>query len=160
MTKRYYSGVGMREPEQEADAVIARFAKQAAADGFVLRTAKGKGVDRLFVTHHDGDKELIKDKLVPPPRAYEIAERHHGAWDLCDDRARKLHAMNVMIYLGPSLDSPVSFNLVWSPADIDSPGGSALGMRVCREFGIETFNLRNPLSVELFARWYDEKLSK
>lgn len=155
MTIRYYSGVGMREPELEADAVIARFAKQAAADGFVLRTAKGKGVDRLFVTHHGGDKELIKDKLEIPSEAYEIAARNHGAWDLCDDRAKRLHAMNVMIYLGPLLDAPVSFNLVWSPADIDSPGGSALGMRVCREFGIETFNLRNPQSAELFASWYE-----
>jgi hypothetical protein len=103
MTNRYYSGVGMREPELEAEAVISSFAKQASADGFVLRTAKGKGVDRLFVTHHCGDKELITNKLEIPAEAYEIAARNHGAWELCDDRARRLHAMNVMIYLGPCL---------------------------------------------------------
>jgi hypothetical protein len=154
MTVRFYSGVGKREPEPEASAVIGRFARMASSDGFVLRTAKGKGVDRLFVANHDGDKDLITDKMEALPEAFEIAARNHGAWHLCDDRARKLHAQNVMIYLGQRLDAPVSFNLVWSPADIDSHGGSALGMRVCAEFGIPTFNLRNHYEAGAFEKWY------
>lgn len=154
MTTRFYSGVGMREPEQVAELVISRIAKIASNDGFVLRSGKAKGVDRLFGSNHSGPKELITDKLDVMPEAYEIASRNHGAWELCDERTRKIHALNVMIYLGPRLDAPVSFNLVWSTADIESPGGSALGMRVCREFDITTFNLRNPHELTAFGAWY------
>jgi hypothetical protein len=154
MAMRFYSGVGMREPEPVAEMVISRVAKIASNDGFVLRSAKAKGVDRLFGNNHAGPKELITDKLPILPEAYEIAARNHGAWELCDERARKVHALNVMIYLGPRLDALVDFNLVWTTAEIESPGGSALGMRVCREFGIKTFNLRNPDEMGAFGAWY------
>jgi hypothetical protein len=144
----------MREPEPVAELVISRVAKIVSNDGFVLRSAKAKGVDRLFGANHAGPKELITDKLDILTEAYEIAARNHGAWELCDERTRKVHALNVMIYLGPLLDAPVEFNLVWTTAEIDSPGGSALGMRVCKEYGIMTFNLRNPEDMGAFGAWY------
>lgn len=146
----FYSGVGSREPEPEAAEVIAELAASLARLGATLRTAKAKGVDRLFRNSHAGAQEIISDKAVPPAEAYQIAERNHGAWHLCDDRTRAVHARNVMIHLGPAVDRPVAFSLVWSPAGIDDMGGSALGMRVCREFGIPFFNLRNDNELSTF----------
>ncbi len=139
----FYSGVGSREPEPEAAEVIATLTAELSSLGGILRTAKAKGADRLFRSSHSGPQEIISDKAVPPAMAYEIAERNHGAWHLCDDRTRSVHARNVMIHLGPAADMPVLFSLVWSPAGIDDMGGSALGMRVCREFGIPFFNIRD-----------------
>lgn len=151
----YYSGVGSREPEPEAAEVIAALTAELSGRGGILRTAKAKGVDRLFRSSHPGAQEIISDKAIPPAAAYEIAERNHGAWHLCDDRTRAVHARNVMIHLGPAVDRPVQFSLVWSPAGIDDMGGSALGMRVCREFGIPFFNIRNVLEMAAFRGYLD-----
>jgi hypothetical protein len=60
-----------------------------------------------------------------------------------------------MIHLGPTVDRPVQFSLVWSPAGIDDMGGSALGMRVCREFGIPFFNIRSLLEMAAFRGYLD-----
>jgi hypothetical protein len=151
----YYSGVGSREPEPEAAEVIAALTAELSGLGGILRTAKAKGVDRLFRSSHPGAQEIISDKAVPPEQAYEIAERNHGAWHLCDDSTRAVHARNVMIHLGPTVDRPVQFSLVWSPAGIDDMGGSALGMRVCREFGIPFFNIRSLLEMAAFRGYLD-----
>ncbi len=146
----FYSGVGSREPEPEAAEIIAALTAELSILGGILRTAKAKGVDRLFRSSHPGTQDIISDKAVPPADAFAIAERNHGAWHLCDDRTRAVHARNVMIHLGPAVDRPVLFSLVWSPAGIDDMGGSALGMRVCREFGIPFFNIRDPLGLAAF----------
>jgi hypothetical protein len=152
----YYSGTGSREPEAEAAEVIATLAAELSSLAGILRTAKAKGVDRLFRGSHAGMQEIISEKAVPPAEAYEIAERNHGAWHLCDDRTRSIHARNVMIHLGPKVTRPVLFSLVWSPAGIDDMGGSALGMRVCREFGIPFFNIRERLGLAAFRKYSEE----
>lgn len=156
----YYSGVGAREPELEAAEVIAALTAELSGLGGILRTAKAKGVDRLFRSSHPGAQEIIPDKAVPPAEAYEIAERNHGAWHLCDDRTRAVHARNVMIHLGPRVTRPVLFSLVWSPAGIDDMGGSALGMRVCREFGIPFFNIRESIGLEAFREFLSHRLGR
>jgi hypothetical protein len=154
MEEFYYSGVGAREPDPEAGGIIGSLASELSGLGGILRTGKAKGVDRLFRNSHTGAQEIISDKAVPPAGAFVIAERNHGAWHLCDDRTRAVHAQNVMIHLGPAIDQPVLFSLIWSPAGIEDMGGSALGMRVCREFGIPFFNLRESMGIEAFKKHF------
>jgi hypothetical protein len=151
----FYSGTGMRDPEADASVVIAELAAQLSDLGATLRTAKSKGVDRLFKNSHSGQQQIITDKMVPPAEAFEIAARNHGAWHLCDERTQRIHAQNVLIHLGPDLDRHVVFNLVWSPAGPEYMGGSALGMRVCREFGIPFFNIRGAHGREAFRALLD-----
>ncbi|NTF17619.1 hypothetical protein G6L37_04350 [Agrobacterium rubi] len=154
----YFSGVGAREHESEAAEVISEITRELAGIGGILRTAKAKGIDRLFRDSHPGASEIISDKAVPPDEAYEIAERNHGAWHLCDERTRAVHARNVMIHLGASVGTPVRFCLVWSSAGIEDMGGSALGMRVCREFGIPFFNVRDQEGLAAYRAYIDHAL--
>lgn len=149
----FFSGVGARDHEPEAVDVIAELTQEISQLGGILRTGKAKGIDRVFRDSHPGDREIISDKAVPPPLAYEIAERNHGAWHLCDDRTRAVHARNAMIHLGPEVETPVRFCLVWSSAQVEDMGGSALGMRICREAGIPFFNIRSPEGLASFRRY-------
>jgi len=149
----FYSGVGARDHEPEAVAIIGELAREISDLGGILRTGKAKGIDRLFRDSHPGERDIISDKGVPPPEAYDIAARNHGAWHLCDDRTRAVHARNAMIHLGADTVSPVRFGLVWSSAGIEDMGGSALGMRICREFGIPSFNVRDPARLSAFRRF-------
>lgn len=144
-----YAGFGSREPDDEGLRDIQRISSRLAVAGMVIRSAHAKGCDRAFESQHEPERRDIITKKTPiVGQAYTIAAAHHGAWAECDERTRDIHARNVMIFLGPSLGRPVLFGVLWSPARIEDRGGSALGMRVCRTYGIPSFNIhsRNELA--------------
>lgn len=154
-----YAGFGSREPDQAGLDNIGRIASTLAAAGMVVRSAHAKGCDRAFEDAHSPDRrEIITKKTPIVGQAYTIAEAHHGAWELCDQRTRDIHARNVMIFLGPTLGRPVTIAVLWSPADIEDFGGSALGMRVCRTYGIPRFNIRVGYELEALEHYMRENM--
>lgn len=152
-----YAGFGSREPDEKGLRNIGRIATTLASAGMVLRSAHAKGCDRAFEAAHAPDvREIITPKTPIIKQAYGIAEKHHGAWHLCDERTRDIHARNVMIFLGATLGRFVQMAVVWSPAGIEDFGGSALGMRICRTYGIPCFNIRNADEMAGFERHIDD----
>jgi hypothetical protein len=153
-----YAGFGSREPDERGLRSIARVATTFAAAGMVVRSAHAKGCDRAFETAHAPEaREIITNKTPIVPQAYAIAEAHHGAWHLCDQRTRDIHARNVMIFLGPTLGAPIHMAVLWSPASIEDFGGSALGMRICRTYGAPCFNIRNADEMADLERYIAER---
>ncbi|MDE0406863.1 MAG: NADAR domain-containing protein, partial [Alphaproteobacteria bacterium] len=84
------------------------------------------------------------DCRVPSPERMQeclaIAERLHPAWHRCSQGARKLHARNVAILLGPELDRPVDAVVCWTQGGAVA-GGTGMALRIAAERRIPVFNL-------------------
>lgn len=86
--------------------------------------------------------------------AERYAARFHPAWNRCDHGARKLHARNAAILLGPALDEPVDAVVCWTPGG-QPAGGTATGIRIAEALGIPVLNLallRPDAALERLAR--------
>ena len=116
------------------------------ADGADTAFAKGAPIDRrtLFLPwrgyngHRAADTRVLSRSVLPA--CMEIAARLHPAWSRCSDGARKLHARNVLVLLGPALDRPVDAVVAWTP-DAAVTGGTGMALRIAAERGIPILNL-------------------
>ena len=70
----------------------------------------------------------------------EIAAPLHPAWNRCSPAVRKLHARNVSILLGETLDRPVDAAVCWT-AEGRGTGGTGMAIRIAEAHGIPVFNL-------------------
>lgn len=77
------------------------------------------------------------------------AAQYHPAWDRCDVVARKLHARNSAIMLGPLLTQPVDAVLCWTEGGAVK-GGTGQGLRIAAAYRIPVFNLA---TVPIDAMW-------
>ena len=73
-------------------------------------------------------------------RCVEIAASLHPAWERCSQGARRLHARNVAILLGPELDRPVDAVVCWTAGGAVS-GGTGMGLLIASRYGIPVLNL-------------------
>ena len=70
----------------------------------------------------------------------EIAAPLHPAWERCSPAVRKLHARNVVVILGETLDQPVDAVVCWSERG-EPVGGTGMGIRIAEARGILVLNL-------------------
>lgn len=151
-----WAGIGSRKTPDAVLADMTELSRQMAAAGFHLSSGGAKGADTAFAAGTPAEQRTIwlprpgfeglrgpDCHTLPPDRLQEclkIAERLHPAWHRCDDFARRAHARNVAILLGPDLDNPVDAVVCWTENG-KIQGGTGLGLLIAREWKIPVLNL-------------------
>lgn len=109
--------------------------------GFTLNSGGATGCDQAGERGFDKGnfpKNIRKAKHATP-EAIELASKYHDAWYQCTDYVRQLHGRNSMIILGDDLKTPVEAVICYAVSEIR--GGTALGIKIARDYGIPVFNL-------------------
>lgn len=151
-----WAGIGSRQTPAATLAEMTGLAGRMADAGWHLASGGADGADTAFAAGAPADQRTVwlpwpgyndlsgPDCLVPTPdrlrKCLAIAERLHPAWDRCSAGARKLHARNVAILLGPNLDRPVDAVVCWTENGAVT-GGTGMGLLIAAEHGIPIFNL-------------------
>ena len=146
-----YAGIGSRKTPNHILDMMKTIAQVLEDKGFTLRSGGADGADSAFASGSN-DKEVFipwngfngvsSDKVGASPRAMEIAESIHPAWDRCSQGAKKLHGRNVHQVLGEELlpESYSKFIICWTPNGLDV-GGTATAIKLAKSVGIPVFNL-------------------
>ena len=162
-----YAGIGSRAtPADQIDEIIMLSAK-LSADGWRLTSGGALGADIAFsgpVSHkqrtvylpwsgfngHRGDDCYILegDEF---DLCYKKAAQIHMAWHKCSPTAKRLHARNVAIILGPRLTTPVDAVVCWTPKG-NVTGGTGMGIRIAMRYGIPVYNLGTMISKEVYDK--------
>ena len=143
MTK-FYAGIGSRETPADILTLMTSIAREAAADGYILRSGAAQGADSAFEAGAGDAKEIWlpwrgfnnhPSRLLPSAEAFILAEKFHPAWERCSPAARKLHARNCHQVLGADLATPVEFVICWTK-DGRASGGTGQAIRIAQARGI------------------------
>lgn len=160
---RYYAGIGSRETPPDVCESMELFAMEMRQRRYITRSGGALGADTAF---YDGAAETAR--LYLPWSGYNeyvasthnavagqwkwaegIAAYHYGKdnWHSANHAVRKLMTRNVAIVLGgssagPSVN-PSEFVACWTP-DGKLKGGTAMGIKVARAYGILVFNFAIP----------------
>lgn len=157
---KYYTGIGSRNTPKDIQDVMRALAHRLEQMGYTLRSGGANGADLAFeegVTD-PRHKEIylpwksfnnsISDLTVQLDGAYELASRHHPAWNSLKDSVKKLMARNSHQVLGHFLNNPSKFVVCWTPdgclgraTRTNKTGGTGLAIAVADEQGIEIINL-------------------
>ena len=156
MTQLAYAGIGSRATPGAVLETMTVIAAWLARRGWHLHTGGAAGADTAFAAGAPAGRRTV---FLPWPayrgcggpdcrtlsgeqtgRCLAIAARHHPAWHRCSPAARKLHARNVQIMLGPDAATPVHAVTCWTRSGLVT-GGTGLGIRIARARGIPVLNL-------------------
>ena len=151
-----YAGIGSRQTPDETLDDMTKMAGWLAKNGWHLSSGGADGADTAFANGATADQRSVflpwKDynKLGGPDcvtlnpsqlqNCMAVAERLHPTWDRCSQGARRLHARNAAILLGPNLDRPVNAVVAWTPGGAIK-GGTGMGLRIAAEYNIPVLNL-------------------
>jgi hypothetical protein len=151
-----YAGIGSRETPAEMLNLMTSIAQQLETFGWRLRTGGADGADTAFANGcipenreihlpwagYNGLHPNGQDLIVPRelPETYEIAARHHPAWDRLSQGVHRLMARNVTIALGEDLTDHADMIICWTPG-ARLIGGTAQAMKVGFSYDIPVFNL-------------------
>lgn len=167
-----YAGIGSRETPDDVLRLMTRCAKRIEArHAMVLRSGGAEGADAAFERGTIGPKQIflpwngfngrtIQRGLlgVNEKKAYEIAAKHHPAWNRISDTAKKLMARNTHQVLGATCVDPSAFVLCWTPdgsigKTTAKTGGTGQAIRIAHAHGIPVFNLRRDDHREAWERF-------
>lgn len=162
---RYYTGIGSRNTPPDILELMTKIATYLEQQGYTLRSGGANGADSAFEAgvHNPNNADIylpwkgFNNSSSPlwhiAPRAFEIAETFHPAWDRCSHGARKLHARNVHQVLGFDLVTPTrsDFVICWTPNG-ELVGGTSQAIRIAHYFGIPVFNLGDQNAQQLFSK--------
>lgn len=186
-TLKIYAGIGAVETPGEICELMTKIGKRFAELGWELSSGAAKGADSAFEKGCDqaqGKKRIFRFGDAEP-KAYQIAEQLHPAWDRMTDYGKGLQARNVHQVLGANLRKvePVRFICCWTPrgASIDingisrmnpvttiDDGGTGQAIRVANQWNqiriqnnqmswiIPVFNLRNEGEFEEMLQFIKE----
>ena len=157
MPQLAYAGIGSRETPDEVLRQMTVMAEWLARQGWHLHSGGARGADTAFADGAPGARTIHlpwpgyeghagPDCHIPSGDIYQrcitLASDHHPAWHRCSRGARSLHARNVSILLGRHLSTPVNAVICWT-RDGKVLGGTGMGIRIARHFGIPVLNLGN-----------------
>lgn len=137
-----YAGIGSRKTPQDVCRLMTNVARRLYIRGYTLRSGGAIRADRAFEAGSMARKEIYRPKDATE-ESMAIAERHHPAWEECDDAARRLLGRNVFQVLGRDLHSPSHFVACWT-ADGKDSGGTGLAIRLALSENIPVFNFHDP----------------
>ena len=150
---KYYTGVGSRKTPQNILDLMTCIGTRLEELGWTLRSGGAGGADTAFTKYLDeedmnifipwGGFNGIDSKFIgASPKAMEIAEWLHPAWERCSQGARKLHGRNVHQVLGPDIEVETysAFVVCWTRNGAKI-GGTATAIRLAEESNIPVFNL-------------------
>lgn len=157
---KYYAGIGSRETPQGILTIMHHLACYLYRQGWSLRSGGSSRADMAFEKGHDfmqGQLCLEPRKEIYLPwkgfnynpsglyepfheKEYEFAAQYHPAWDRCSAGARKLHARNSRIILGPSYHiNPVKFIICYTDKGLIE-GGTGQALRIAKDYEIPVIN--------------------
>ena len=155
MTQLVYAGIGSRATPPSVLEAMTTIAAWLARRGWHLHSGGAAGADSAFAAGAPAQRRTV---FLPWPgyrgnagpdcrtvsaershRCLAIAAALHPAWHRCSPAARKLHARNVSI-LAADTDAPVDAVACWTRDGLPS-GGTGMGIRVARRYGIPVLNL-------------------
>jgi hypothetical protein len=151
-------------------------AKRLAFAGAILRTGGADGADAAFlsgtIVAGMGDKvelylpwrEFNRHRSCraglyrPTSTAYDLAAKHHPAWDKLGGAPRALHARNVHAVLGADCASPSDLLICWTQdgslgRTSRRTGGTGQAIRVAVAHRVSIWNLQRDDHRGLWARW-------
>jgi len=147
-----YAGIGARTTPQETLQLFHRIGKVLGKKQYILRSGGARGADTAFQQGADasgGNTEIFlpyprfnynSDPVIPITReARLLAKLFHPNWPALGDTGRDFMGRNCYQILSPSLDSPVSFVICWTPNGRIT-GGTGQALRMANYFGIPVFN--------------------
>lgn len=181
-----YTGAGSRDTPRPVGATLTALTRTLAQRGYTVRVGGARGADLDFeVGATAAGDEIYNVELYlpwpefcareahaarlprprpgrtePSPAAYELAARHHPAWDALSPTHRTLHARNGHELLGADLNDPSRFLVCWTAdgADADHPptratGGTGQAIRIAIAYGVPVFNLARPETYDRIQRF-------
>lgn len=159
-----YAGIGSRKTPENILKIMRTFGHDMAEYGYVLRSGAADGADTAFEEGCDefgGEKEIFlpwkgfngSDSTFHEvhENAYEIARKHHPAWNRLSSAAKKLHGRNTYQILGWNCDDPVDVVVCWTPSGKRS--GTEQALRIARTYNIPIYNLSD---ADMIGRFYKD----
>lgn len=164
-TPVFYAGIGSRETPPLILDWMREIATRLEQHGLILNSGGADGADNAF---EDGVQDRAHMQVFLPWNGYNrrfyglgyyalepmyqeqamvIAEQHHPAWARCTAGARQLHARNVPIVMGPTLQEHVSMVLCWTK-DGKASGGTGQALRIAEGLHIPVCNLFHYATLE------------
>lgn len=181
-----YTGAGSRDTPRPIGATLTALARTLALRGYTVRVGGARGADLDFevgAAQCGGGIELylpwpgfcerearaaglLRPRFAfhmlhePSAAAYDLAARHHPAWDALPPKHRALHARNGHELLGADLDAPSRFLVCWTAdgADADHPPtprtrGTGQAIRIAIAYRVPVFNLARPETYDRIQRF-------
>ncbi len=154
----HYAGVGSRRTPSAMLRLMHHVARYLAGLGYALRTGGAEGADTAFAQgalEAGGAVELylpwpdfghwteapnLRIHTGAPPPALAEARAAHPAWERTRPASRKLLGRNARIILGPDLDDPVRFVVLWTPGG-KPVGGTGVAWRIAERHGVPVVHL-------------------
>ena len=155
MTQLTYAGIGSRATPSDVLHDMTRMAAWLARRGWHLHSGGAAGADSAFAAGAPPERRTV---FLPWPGyrgcqgpdcrtltaeriqvCLGIAAALHPAWHRCSPVARKLHARNVSI-LAADTDMPVHAVVCFTIRGAIA-GGTGMGIRIARRYGIPVLNL-------------------
>ena len=151
-----YAGIGARATPAAALADMTVIAEWLARTGWHLSSGGADGADAAFASgaaagqrtvwlpwqgyngHRGPDCRVLSAAAMAA--CMEIAAPLHPAWERCSPAVRKLHARNVAVLLGETLDRPVDAVACWTAMGRDQ-GGTGMAIRIAEANRIPVLNL-------------------
>ena len=156
MATSIYAGIGARATPAAVLADMTVMAGWLARTGWHLSSGGADGADSAFAAGAPAEQRTIRlpwrgynGHRGPDCRVLSVAELSacmeiaaplHPAWNRCSPAVRKLHARNVAVLLGETLDRPVDAVVCWSERGAIA-GGTGMAIRIAGARGIPVFNL-------------------
>lgn len=154
-----YAGIGSRTTPPGVIMLMARVAIYLDRKFWMLRSGGADGADtafengvqstrkQIFLPWPGFNKRAYNVISEPSPKAYDIAAKHHPAWQYQPRGPRALHARNVHQVLGAHCDDPSGFVVCWTPDGSTGEttartGGTGQALRIAHAYGIPIFNLQ------------------
>jgi hypothetical protein len=139
----YYAGIGNREvPFEDVFPFCTELAIRLNSMGYSLSSGGAIGCDQAFEKGASTAKRIYKADSATM-ESMLMAAKYHPKWSACNEYARKLHGRNLIILLGNSLgkiqSDAVKFVVCFAMSE--DLGGTALALRVARDYGIPCLNL-------------------
>lgn len=165
--KVYYAGIGSRSTPEHIQEVMVNFGREMARRGYVLRSGGADGADSAFEEGCDlenGEKQIfipwekfnnreseyVFEKMEFKNEALEIASKFHPKWQSLKYPVKKLMGRNTFQVLGPDLKLHTNFIIYYAIEDRDGnpSGGTAQAIRISKSYGIKSYNLFVPETLE------------
>ena len=138
MVVKYYSGIGSRKTPDDILNLMEKIAAKLSTHNWRLRSGGAAGADSAFERGSAYTDTFYANSATS--EAIELASSVHPNWSACNDYARQLHGRNMMIVLGPYLDTPSTFVVCWTPKG-QAIGGTATGIKIAQQHNIPVRNL-------------------
>lgn len=150
---KYYAGIGSRTTPHNVMLAMTLLAEKLRKRGYILRSGGAEGADTAFADGAGTDKLVYRPNQATR-ESIDIAMANHPNPVACKDYVRRLHGRNTLIVLGPDLKTLADFVICWTPGG-ETIGGTGLGIRIAKSYGIPVYNLFEPGVPEALKDYLD-----